>query len=642
MLREEKVKPERSGRASEIRKFFKVKSPSFLLVVSLLICLVSAWGSLAIKSDGGSVTIKQLKWETPSGHMQSAQLLIPDGATKAAPAPAVVVTHGWNSAKEVMTPNYVELSRRGYVVLDIDMYGHGDSDDIAENTWFDDDNGANGVYDGVRMLATLPYVNSSQIGVVGHSNGAYACNIAVLLDNKAQQHLISAVFLECNDALYTDEGLYARYYDGADKNFSNVYGSRDVGMIAAKYDECFHRILYPDGTLSAPRDYINQPVAQSFLYFGVNPDGLEKRNAGTIYTENINGTNAVRIVYTPTLIHCWAFMSSNVTGDCISFFQKSLPAPKPLASGNQTYQWKIFFEAIGVVGFFMFLVNFILVMLKTKFFGVLKADKEVQLREVDRKGKSWLWWGLSLSALFSAISFPIVWALGQLLEPAFFTQNQSWVMGLWSLLSGLFTLLILRLNYRKYAKARGLNLREEGVFLSRDKLGKSILLGVLAAVCTYALVFVANYIFTTDYRFWEIAFRPFDANKLVDVLKFMLFFVAFYVINSIAMNVFNYIKIGKREWVNTLIMCIFNILGVLILIVIFYSCFLSTGLLPTDHLSWGVGTLVMWVYPVVFLLPIATVINRIIYKHTRNPYISSIAYALIVTTMTCTFTLSWL
>jgi len=642
MFLKKKVMPAESGKTSEKSKFFSVKNATFMLVIALLICFISALGSSLVKSGGGSITVKQLQWETPSGHMQSAQLFIPTNATKGTPAPAVVVVHGWNSAKEVMTPNYVELSRRGYVVLDIDMYGHGDSDDITKDTWFDDDNNANGVYDGVKMLATLPFVDTSKIGILGHSNGAYSCNVAVMLDNKAPKQLISSVFLESNDAFYTEAGLYAKFYNASDKNFTNVYGNRNVGIVADKYDECFFRVLYPDGTLTAPRDYINQPVAQSFLNFGKDPTGLAKRTNDTMYTENINGKDAIRVVYTPTLIHAWAFMSSKVTSECVEFFQKSFPAPNPIVSGNQIYQVKIFFETIGLIGFFMFLVNFILVMLKTKFFGVLKTDRPMQLREVDRKGKSWLWWGLSLSALFSAISFLIVWILGQVFEPAFFNQNQPWVLGIWSLVNGLFTLLILILNYRRYAKPNGLNLYEQGVFMSKDKLGKSILLGVLAAVCTYSLVFLSNYFFTTDFRFWEIAVRPFTADKIPDILKFMLLFVAFYVINSIAMNVFNYIKIGKKEWVNTLVMCIFNVLGVLILFIIFYGCFLTTGLLPTDHFAWGVGTLVMWAYPVVFLLPIGTVINRIIYKQTRNPYISSIAFALIVTTMTCTFTLSWL
>jgi hypothetical protein len=263
--------------------------------------------------------------------------------------------------------------------------------------------------------------------------------------------------------------------------------------------------------------------------------------------------------------------------------------------------------------------------------------------EVNRKGKAWMWWGLSLSALFSALSFPIVWVISLLNQPVWFNQWHPWMLGWWSLVTGLFTLFILFLNYRNYSKAAGLNLREQGVFLYKDKIGKTILLGVLAAACTYSIVFVTNYFLTTDFRLSLIlGFRPFKAVKLGEILKFAPFFVFFYLINSIAMNVFNYIKIGGREWVNTLLMCIFNVLGPVILLVIFYTCFTITGLLPTDSLVWGAGTMIMWIYPMVVVLPVGTVISRVIYKKTRNPYIPGIAYSLIIAVMLCTNTLTYM
>jgi hypothetical protein len=626
-------------------RFVPVKNPAFMLVIALVICLVSACGSSLVKSGGGSITVKQLHWETPSGHMQSAQLLIPETATAKTPAPAVVVAHGWGDTREVQEPNYVELSRRGYIVLDIDMYGHGDSEDLPINTWWDEGNAANGVYDGVQLLATLPYVDVSQIGIEGHSNGAYSCNMAILLDNEAETPLISSVLFECNDAFYTEASTssYGSFIDGADTDFANVYGNRNVGIIAAKYDEAFHRIQYPDGTITAPRDFIDQPQAQSFLYFGKDPTGIEARDSSTVYTETIDGKEAIRVLYNPDITHCRGYLSIEATRDFIDFFQNAMPAPDPLPAGDQVWPWKVFFEALGLVGFFIFLVSFILALLETKFFGVLKAREPVEAAEVDRKGKKWLWWGLALCALFSAISYPIIWAVGQLAQPAFFNQWEPWAIGLWSVCMGLFTLLFLVLNYRKYFRAKGLSLREKGVFMSKDKLLKSILLGVLAAVCTYFLVFLSTYFFTTDFRFWFIlAFRAFDAVKLSAILKFALFFVFFYVINSIAMNVFNYVKIGKKEWVNTVVMSVFNTLGPVLLLIGFYSYFFTTGLLPVDHVAWGLGTMILWIYPMVAILPIATVINRIIYKKTRNPYISSIAFALIVTGMICTSTLTYL
>ena len=72
----------------------------------------------------------------------------------------------------------------------------------------------------------LPYVDPQEIGVTGHSNGARAANWSVPIDNEAEQQLIAAVLLVDNDPVYVD----------ADFAYTNIYGSRDVGVIAAQYD----------------------------------------------------------------------------------------------------------------------------------------------------------------------------------------------------------------------------------------------------------------------------------------------------------------------------------------------------------------------------------------------------------------------
>ncbi len=101
----------------------------------------------------------------------------------------------------------MEYARRGYVVMSIDMYGHGNSDvlytpEIAPTSV--------GMYDAVKLIAALPYVDKTKIGVTGHSNGAMAANFAVDLDNKVAKPLIAAVLLVANNATYTDAAAITR------------------------------------------------------------------------------------------------------------------------------------------------------------------------------------------------------------------------------------------------------------------------------------------------------------------------------------------------------------------------------------------------------------------------------------------------
>ena len=132
-----------------------------------------------------------------------------------------------------------------------------------------------------------------------------------------------------------------------DDQWVNIFGSRDAGIVACQYDEFFHRVKQEDGTKSAPRDYIDQNTAQSFLHFGVDPTGLDKRSADTYYTEQIDGKESIRVIFNPAITHPWAHFSKNVVADSVTFFDKALDAPIKLDANNQTWQWKAFFNTVA-------------------------------------------------------------------------------------------------------------------------------------------------------------------------------------------------------------------------------------------------------------------------------------------------------
>lgn len=95
------------------------------LAVSLILMLISAAGSSFTQTSGGDVQIKDLQWETSQGGSMSGLLFVPEGVSAEEPAPGIVVSHGMFNNREMQEANYVELSRRGYVVLSMDMYSHG-------------------------------------------------------------------------------------------------------------------------------------------------------------------------------------------------------------------------------------------------------------------------------------------------------------------------------------------------------------------------------------------------------------------------------------------------------------------------------------------------------------------------------------
>ena len=594
-------------------------SAKILVAISLLLCLVSSLGACLFQTDFGQVEYHDMTFVTESGNELDALLLVPKSATADNKAPAIVVSHGWYNNREMQDLNYVEYARRGYVVLAISMYGHGDSEVIESGSWWDDSNNANGLYDGVKYVADLPFVDSTRIGVTGHSNGALACREAVLQDDEG---LIAAALLVSNDAVYYDE----------EGNFYNQFGSRDAAIVACQYDEFFHRV---DG--NPPREYINQVTAQSFLHFGKDPSGLEARTADTFYTQDIDGKEAIRAIYNPAITHPWAHFSTIVVRFSVDFFDRALDAPIELKHTNQIWQFKALFNAIGVVGFFAFVVFAALALLEIPYFAVLKSDETVKAwPALEGKAKKRYWskniWGSVLSVPFYFLGF-IIGFLGSSFI-GIWNQGASLAIGMWSLLCGLFTLLTIRGNNKKFP----VDLEERGVRIGKDKLVRTVVLALSVVLAAFSLVFISDWLFLTDYRLWCFAtIRAFSASHLPKILLFLPFWIFYYVVTSVAGNCYNYTENGKKPWYSVAWQMFFVFIGPQFMIMAQYIKFFITGKMFLDPIT---GIMGIWLFPIVLILPLSALICNLIYRKTKNPYIGGIIMGIIACILTVTNTLT--
>ncbi|CAN5256663.1 alpha/beta fold hydrolase [soil metagenome] len=608
---------------------------SFWLILSLAIMLVSSIGAAIVQTSGGAVTIKNMSWETASGKTMSALLLIPDGASAKDKRPAIVLAHGWWNNKEMQDSNYVELARRGYVVLSIDMYGHASSSNLQEGHEMD---AATGMYDAVKEIASLPYVDTANIGISGHSNGARAANWAVPLDDAAPTQLIKSVYLVDNDPIYVDaKGKYVNYY-----------GNRDVGVQADQYDEFFFRSYTVSKAgvateATPPRDYITTPNAQSFLNFGADPAAAEKRSSYTTYTQSVDGRDAIREVDNPAQTHPWGPFSKQQVTSVLTFFNKSLGTPNPIAPGSQIWQLKEFFNAIGLIGFAMFLIAFAKAMLGTRLFAGLKVTEPVTLGGRDRRGHVWFWGALAVSAVVSGVSYILVsqnsaiGAISFLGKPPLIPQGAVWIIGLWAAINGVASLIIMTISYLLFGRKTGVNLREIGVLPGWKKFGKSILLAIIVVGAAYAIVFLLGYLFNTDFRLWVLAIPTFTVDKLWDAFLVIGYFLIYFVFNSIAINSFNRFTIRGKEWGNTAALALFNAIAPIILVIAQYSHFFVTG----DLISGFGGINSIWLFPVVVILPVAAILTRKIYRATNNPYIGGFIMAAVVTLISVSNTLTY-
>jgi len=602
----------------------KTKKRNIILMISIVLMLVSCIFTSMIQTNFGNVTVKEINWVTDNGYTMNAWLFIPDSATAETPAPAVVTSHGMFNNKGMQDLNFVELARRGFVVLAQDMPSHGDSDDVESIV-----STIMGLYESVKELAGMPFVDAARIGITGHSLGGMSCNTAVQLDNYAPTPLIAAVLLNSADGTYT-----------ADGQFVNVYGSRDMGIVAGQYDEWFFDDTDANGNPTLPKDFIYNKNAQSILHFGKDPAGLELREANTMYTETVDGQEAIRVIYNPAIIHPWSHFSYRSTVGTIEFFDAALDAPVSIAPTNQIWQWKVVSNTVGLIGFFMFMVSLTLVLVQTAFFKSLSVETPVEPRKITKTGKIWFFGSLILGVAFASVTyFPILtYFKGSSGYVPGTSQSSPMSVSMWAAACGLFAILSMVVSYFCYGKKNGVDLGDIGVKISLKNLGKTILLAGIVVASMLTILGIADYLFMADFRIWVVAFRAFKLEQLgLTFAPYAFLFLTYYVANSVAVNCFNYNDIGgKNKWVNITLCALGAVLPAIVLLLLQYIPYMSgSDLMWPQYNMYGV-----WLFPMLVTLPGAAVVSRIVYRETKNPYLPGIISGIIVAIMSCSNTLT--
>lgn len=592
------------------------KGAKFWLCLALAVCFVSMILASVVQSSGGKVDVSELRLIDSAGYEVSALLYKPQSATADSKAPCIITVEGWFNNKEMQDLYSVEYARRGYVVIATDMHGHGDSQSTdADNLY----TAAVGLDATVQLAGSLPYVDTGRIAVTGHSSGGAACDMAVAIDNGRETPLIKAVLFEAST-----------WVDDTGEDHAADIDGRYVGIIADLYDEFF---FWTDDQI-IPLNFTKSADAKNFVNFNRGADGVADVVPGQYYTDG----DLFRVIYQPSCTHPWVHFSATSVAYGIEFFEKAFGAPNPIAPKNQVWQWKTAFNFIGLVSAVLSAIFFIWAMLDTKYFGILKAEEEGKPNEIKTgKDKAWFWIPLVICAVFSGVSYYVCVDKLYSITTKFFTQNGPLLCGMWCLVCAVFCIIVLTVCYKAYGKKNGFDLEERGVKISGQKLWRTIVLALMAAALVFLLLFFADFFFKVDFRLWVLTLKAFDADKVVIGLKYLVFFLVFYVVNSVATNCFNYNTIGGKA--NVAILGLFNALGALGFIAIQYGTFFATGALKWYSAeAWRISGI--WLYPACVYLFCTPFLTRFIYNKTKNPYLVGIVNAILITMMavanTCT------
>lgn len=149
----------------------------------------------------GEITIERRVIEPEPGHQVSFLVYQPRTANHYQPMPIVLTIHGLAGSKERMYAFNIELARRNFTVVSVDLPGHGDSPLPFQPDQYH--SMAEDAYAALRFVQnTWPQVDNEAYGVLSHSLGL---RVAVELQDFT---IAPLAYVTVGDVGQTDEGGY--------------------------------------------------------------------------------------------------------------------------------------------------------------------------------------------------------------------------------------------------------------------------------------------------------------------------------------------------------------------------------------------------------------------------------------------------
>lgn len=559
------------------------------------------------------VSVTNVVYTNFNGIPIRAKLLKPLNASSSQPAPGILYIHGYQNNRETSDAFCIELARRGMVVLEIDAIGRGNSGTPGEP----DDPDFDSSYGGrrsIQYLASLPYVDDTRIGLMGHSLGAELVYNLALNDASIRALVISGY-------AYTVE---------ASKEMP-----RNMLMIFGKYDEFRKR-------MTATRDFEREwmQTAQSRKVFPVENPKLDQT-----YGDFNSGT--ARRVYMPQITHLRQSHSAAAVAQALEWMKRALNPAKDfwIPSDRQIWQIKEWCTLTAMIACFASLGPLGLMLLRTSFFSSLHTPISENYASA---GKAYVKAAVLNGALMW-LYFPIIFVLFGVhiylvridkVFPLMITNGIVW----WFLWINIIGFLFFRRWFKQENRECGLTLydlglsyQEERFALDGLKIAKTALLAAILFLFAYLSEHTLESIFIVDFRF----IFPFASDLTAYRAKLWFTYFPFLLMGFALMGIFLHGQMRREQqstWLKTFISwstynVLIMILPLILLLLLQYVPLFTIGRIPlvgpggmliayTHNLFHIVGVLIM-------IIPLSTWF----YQITGKIYLGAILNAALVTWM---------
>ncbi len=524
-------------RRKNTRRFFAIT------LVLVILCAMFNWG---IVTDWGKVKVTRTTLVGTDGSKFSALMYVPKQASRENKAPALVNFHGNAGNARNHESWAVEFARRGFVVLSVDQYGAGDSEQFMEKWGF-----KNGCMVEVgeyyyNYLLNCNFVDTDNILVAGHSMG---CTSAI-----------------CIGAKYNAKGLL----------FASL-----VSLMPEEYVEYWDN--YQGDVLSATGDVETTPEK----FCESNLATLQKRDGFADATEfeldTLYGSFEEGNAYYATLdterIHEAAFVNQGTIGKLIWFAQEAVDhVPNAIDYTDQVWMYKDYVGLAGILSFGAFLCAIALALIEL--IPGLAIVRQPLTRNIGlRKG------GFCVSALCGVLFPWIVLKTGcfGLLTPQnknnmnygifnFTYSNVAFYTVIGMSCLGLLTFILFACTDGKQQKMKlmDLGLCPDGENkLVWEQIWKSFVVAFATIVIGFSCIKLQEALTGTDFYAWFFGFKSIPLYKVPHMLVYIVIWVACFVLSGVGMNVERRLPTTGKEGLDDLLAVLVNVfLGTVAIVVI--------------------------------------------------------------------------
>jgi dienelactone hydrolase len=470
---------------------------SVAIILLSVLCLSGVYTASVFNSDFGKLKVGTITIKDGENQL-SALLYRPESVVPEKPSAAIVLAHGISESKDIMSNIGLELAKRGFVVLCLDLFGHGGSDGtVAEGNQEPDF----GVSAAVQYLEGQTDVNASKIGLIGHSLGGGAVRAEA-----TQNKNIKATILIAGGIGPSTQGQLENLNSTVPKNLLVIVGKYDVLFNITKLE-----------TIELP------------LAFNTSTTILPDRLYGTFES----GT--ARKLLVPATTHLFETIDPQVASNTIEWMESALEQNQNVQNETSirlsypVRELALIFSLVGLLGIILLVHS-----LATIFSGKGQHQFTTEIRARARWKTYAVWAALNLILFFPmvlvgfAISFP----------PLIFGSSVAW----WVLGTGLIGILLFVKNKPRISETNP-HLRT----LLRQHFKREVLMAIVLFGLIFIISILLQSVFAINLRILAPIFQEVtQIRRIIAFAAFIPFFLVYFTVEGLYLHEPNYFGITKK------------------------------------------------------------------------------------------------